>query len=104
MIKRMKWIVLIVVLFWLTGCTHTSEAKVTVVNKGELYTYVYIYNTYAKIVVGQSNTFTFTWPGRDTIYLTMTSYPVGQSLRVEYEVFELNDGDNITLNVEFKKI
>ena len=63
----MKWLVLAAVLLWLAGCTHNSEAKVNVVNKGTLTSYVSIsYSTLRLIAPGQTDTFTLSWPGRTT--------------------------------------
>jgi len=97
----LKWLVLASVLLWLAGCTHTSEAKVTVVNTGSVYTYVSIYYASSKIAVGKSDTFTLSWPGRDVIDLIMQYYPVGQPLRVEFHSLSLKDGDDITVEVKF---
>jgi outer membrane biogenesis lipoprotein LolB len=101
MIKQIKWILLIVVLLWLTGCTHTSEAKVHVVNKGTFLTYVNIYYTSSQIKVGESDTFTLSWPGRGDTHVVMLSYPVGQPNRYQNQELTLSDGDDITVYVEF---
>ncbi|HUU05401.1 MAG TPA: hypothetical protein VMZ49_05905 [Patescibacteria group bacterium] len=96
-----KCIILAAVLLGMIGCTHTSEANVNIVNKGELTTYVKIYYSSSRIPAGGSDIYTLSWPGRDTIDLIMVSYPVGQDFRVEYQSLALKDGDNITVNVEF---
>jgi outer membrane biogenesis lipoprotein LolB len=100
--KQIKWIVLAMVLLWLTGCTHTSEAKVNVFNKGDLRTYLSISYSSSQINPGQTETFTLTWPGRDEMRVNMLSFPVGQPERSQNLDLKLNDGDDITVNVEFK--
>lgn len=106
MSKRCTWIALTLTLalLFLSGCSRSSEAKVTVHNAGELAVKVTIYYTTSTILVGNSDTFTLTWPGRNTLHINMTSYPVGQTSRVENTDLELNNGDDITVNVEFKKL
>ena len=88
-------------MFWLSACTHTSEAKVTVVNKGTLQTYVSISYSNSKLDPGQSDTFTLSWPGRGTLDVYLLSYPVGQPVLAQNTPLELNDGDEITVDVEF---
>ena len=97
----MKRMFVLFLVLCLAGCTHTSEAKVTVVNTGSVYTYVSIYYSSSKIAVGKSDTFTLSWPGRDVIDLIMQYYPVGQPLRVEFQSLSLKDGDDITVEVKF---
>jgi len=99
----MKGLVLAAVLLWLSGCTRTSEAKVNVYNKGELATKVTIYYSTSQISPGQTETFTLTWPGRDTMRVSMAYFPVGQPARSQYKELNLNHGDDITINVEFTK-
>ena len=104
MIKQMKWLVPAAVLLWLTGCTHNSEGKINVFNKGELNTTVTIFYSTSQISPGQTETFTLTWPGRGETNVNMLSFPVGQPWRSQNLDLTLNDGDNITINVEFKKL
>ncbi len=81
MSKRCGWIVLLLVLLGLTGCTRTSEAKVNVTNKGELSIKVVISYSTSEIAPGKSDTFTLTWPGRGTLNVNMLYYPVAQPAR-----------------------
>jgi len=106
MSKHCGWIALalVLVLLFLSGCTRTSEAKVTVNNTGELAIKVSIYYTTSTILVGKSDIFTISWPGRSPIHLSMAAYPVNQDLRVEHTDLVLNHGDNLSFNVEFKKL
>lgn len=99
--KSIKWLVLATVLLWLTGCTRNSEAKVNVNNKGALSIKVTIYYTTSEIAPGQKETFTLTWPGRDTMNVNMLYYPVGQPARSQNKDLELDHGDDISLDVEF---
>jgi hypothetical protein len=101
--QRMRWLVLAGLLFWLSGCTRNSEAKVNVFNQGELETKTTIYNSTAPIAPGKTATFTLTWPGRDSIHVSMVSYPVAQPSRAQYQDLELHHGDVLELNVDFKK-
>jgi len=104
MSKRCGWIALALVLLFLGGCTRNSEAKVTVHNTGELAIKVTIYYTSSTIIVGGSDTFTLTWPGRSTMHVNMSSYPIGQTARVMNQDLELKNGDDLSVNVEFKKL
>jgi hypothetical protein len=101
MSKQMKWIALAVGLLWLAGCTHNSEAKVTVFNKSALSIYVTIYRTSSLIASGQTDTFTLTWPGRSDMSVSMNSYQLGHSELIQSLPLVLKDGDDITVNVEF---
>ena len=101
--KRMMWFILAALLLLLTGCTRTSEATVNVYNKGELTVKVTIYYSTSELAPGKTETFTLTWPGKGAMSVSMVYYPVGQPLRSQYQDLELNDGDDITVNVEFKK-
>ncbi|HEX7502561.1 MAG TPA: hypothetical protein VF451_03995 [Acidobacteriota bacterium] len=103
MSKRMRWLVLVALLFWLGGCTRNSEAKVNVFNQGELETKITIYNSTAQIAPGKTATFTLSWPGRDSIHVSMASFPVAQPARAQYQDLELHHGDVLELNVEFRK-
>jgi hypothetical protein len=99
-----KWLVLAAVLLWLTGCYHNSEAKVNVVNKGELSINATIYSTNSLIAPGLTETFTLSWPGRGDINVSLFASPVGDLVRSVTKPLVLNDGDDITVNVEFNKI
>jgi hypothetical protein len=103
MFKKMKWIVLVAALFWLGGCTRTSEAKVNVTNMGELETKVTLYYSTFQLIPGKTGTFTLSWPGRGSLRVNMTSYPVAQPGRVKSQDLELNNGDELDLEVEFTK-
>jgi hypothetical protein len=106
MSKRCGWIALAlgVALIFMGGCSRTSEAKVTVYNTGELTIKVTIYYSTSTISVGNSDTFTVSWPGRNTLRINMVSYPVNQTARLENTELLLKNGDDISLNVEFKKL
>jgi len=101
--KRMMWFILAALLLLLTGCTRTSEAKVNVYNMGELSIKVTIYYSTSEFAPGKTETFTLTWPGKGSMKVSMVYYPIGQPARSQYKDLELNDGDDITVNVEFKK-
>ncbi len=103
MSKRLRWLVPLVLLFWLSGCTRNSEAKVNVFNQGELETKTTIYNSTAQIAPGKTATFTLTWPGRSSIHVSMVSFPVAQPARSQYQDLELHHGDDLALSVDFKK-
>jgi hypothetical protein len=102
--KRMRWLVMVVLLFWLSGCTRTSEATVNVFNKGELEAKVTIYNSTSQVAPGKTAAYTLSWPGRDSIHVSMISYPVAQPARSQSQDLELNHGDVLDVSVEFKKI
>lgn len=104
MSKRMRWLALLAILYWLGGCTRESEAKVNVFNQGELAANVTIYNSTAPIAPGKTAIFTLSWPGRDPIHVNMTSYPVAQPARAQYRDLELNHGDELEVSVNFNKL
>jgi len=102
MSKRMRWLVLMALLFWLSGCTRSSEAKVNVFNQGELDTKVTIYNSTSQIAPGKTATYTLTWPGREPIHVSMVSFPVAQPSRSQYQDLAVNHGDVLEISVNFK--
>ena len=104
MSKRMRWLVLLAILYWLGGCSRASEAKVNVFNQGELAANVTIYYSTAQIAPGKTATFTLTWPGRDPMHVSMVSYPVAQPARAQYQDLEVNHGDDLQVSVNFKKL
>ncbi len=104
MSKRLRWLVLLAILCSPGGCTRSSEAKVNVFNQGELAANVTIYNSTAAIAPGKTATFTLTWPGRDPIHVSMTSYPVAQPGRAQYQDLEVNHGDELEVSVNFNKL
>jgi hypothetical protein len=99
----LKWFVLAAVALFLAGCGRTSEAKVNLFNNGELDTRVTIDIKTSQLSPGQKDTFTLTWPGRDTIHVSMVFYPVGQLARSKYQDLELKHGDLLDFNVGFTK-
>jgi hypothetical protein len=101
MFKKMKWIVLVAALFWLGGCTRTSEAKVNVTNTGAVQISVTISDNTTMLAPGANDTITLTWPGRILLDATMVYYPVGQFARAEYIFLELNHGDALDFHVGF---
>jgi hypothetical protein len=103
MSKRCGWILLLLILLYWTGCGRTSEAKVNVTNTGELAIKVAISYSTSEIAPGKSDTFTLTWPGRDTMDINLLYFPVGQPARSEYRELELNPGDVLDLNLGFSK-
>ena len=104
MIKRCGWILLLAVLLCPAGCTRTSEAKVNVNNTGELTIKVTISYSTSQIAPGQSDTITLTWPGRESMFISMLYYPVGQPARSQYKDLELNHGDVLDFDLGFSKI
>jgi hypothetical protein len=94
---------MVALLYWLSGCTRTSEATVNVFNKGELEVKVTVFNSSAQIATGKTATFTLSWPGRDTIHVSMVSFPVAQPVRSQTQDLALNHGDVLDVSVEFKK-
>ena len=100
MSKRCGWIILALglALLFMGGCIRNSEAKVTVHNTGELGIKVTIYNSTSTIPVGSSDTFTVTWPGRSTLHVNMSSFPVAQSSRLVNQDLALNNGDDISVD------
>jgi hypothetical protein len=100
--RRMRWLVMAALLYLLSGCTRTSEATVNVFNQGDLETKVTIYYSTAQIAPGKTASYTLSWPGRDTIHVSMTSYPVAQPARSQTQDLELNHGDVLDVSVNFK--
>jgi hypothetical protein len=101
--KRMRWLVWLAFLCWLAGCARSSEARVNVFNQGELDTHVTIYNSTSQIAPGKTATYTLTWPGRDSIHVSMVAFPVAQPVRSRYQDLEVNHGDMLEISVDFKK-
>jgi hypothetical protein len=112
MSKHLGWTFLFLALLFMSGCSRTSEAKLTITNKGALAAKVTVYcsgsinSTYATGTVnpGESKVSTISWPGRDSILLSIISYPVAQSTRTETVYLTLNNGDDETVNVEFNAL
>lgn len=102
--KRARWLVLLASLVWLTGCTPTGKAEVNVFNQGALTARVTIYNSTAEIAPGKTATYTLTWPGRDTMRVSMVSFPLNQPSRAVYRDLEINHGDELNLSVEFNAL
>jgi len=99
--NSMKWIVLAASVLWLSGCTRSSEAKVNIYNKGALSIKATIYYTTSEIAPGQRETFKLTWPGRGSLQVNMVYYPGDQPARAVNQDLELNNGDDLTFEVEF---
>ena len=101
--KKITWLVLAASLLWLAACKQArSEAKIHVNNKGTLQTFVDLGYAAATINPGQTELFTVDWPGSGTgLPITVTSYPVGQQGLAKDQYFTVQDGDEITVDVEF---
>ena len=72
-------------------------------NTGELTIKVAISYSTSEIAPGKSDTFTLTWPGRDTMHVNMLYYPVAQPARSQNRDLELNHGDVLDLELGFSK-
>ncbi len=109
MSKHLGWISLFLVLLFINGCNQTSEATLILKNKGTLTVNVKVYcsgtteTVYATgtISPGESKTSTISWPGNDSVEISIISYPVSQSSRTKNDYVTLNNGDNQTVNLEF---
>ncbi len=103
MIKHYGLAALMLVLLLLSGCTSSSEAKINVDNSGEVSIKVTIYYSTMEIAPGKREGFTLTWPGKDTMRVSMVYFPVGQPLRSQYQDLELKNGDVLDLSVGFTR-
>ena len=102
--KCARWLGWLALLFWLSGCTPTGKAEVNVFNQGTLTARVTIYNSAAEIAPGKTATYTLTWPGRDSMRVSMVSFPLNQPSRAQYRDLEINHGDELNLSVEFNEL
>lgn len=101
MSKKTAWLALFPALLWLGGCARNSEAWVNVRNTGVCDIVVSLDYLSTTIAVGQTDTLTLSWPGRDSHDLQLVYFPVGQPGRVEYVALILNPGDTLSLNLGF---
>lgn len=101
--KPIKWLVPALVLAWLgmAGCSSASEAKITVTNRSTKELKVSVNSLSTTLAVGAADTITMTWPGRNSLDVTVIYYPTGQASQARYQYLELNRGDALSVNLEF---
>jgi hypothetical protein len=99
--KRTPWLALVLLLLALSACSGTSEGSVSVTNTGVLAIQVTISYNMTTLAPGASDTFTLSWPGGDSMSVTLIYYPVNQPQRSRYLDLELLNGDTIDLRIGF---
>lgn len=101
--KSILWIVpaLALLLLGLAGCSKSSEAKIRVTNRSAVEMKVAINELFTTLAAGAADTITMTWPGRDSLDVTMMYYPTGKSGQARYQYLELFNGDMLEVNLTF---
>jgi len=93
--------VLTAIVIFSAGCKYNSKATITVNNVGALNITVRIQSTYSHIPSGAQDIFDIEWPGGDQMTVSFVVYPKDQPEKAEQQMLDVNDGDNLTFDIEF---
>lgn len=101
--KPILWLTpgLLLALLAMAGCGKTSEARITVINRSAVEIKVAANSLSTTLAAGAADTIAMTWPGRDSMDVTLVYYPSGQAEKARYQYLELNHGDAISVNLVF---
>ncbi len=100
--KSILWLIPALVLLGLAGCSNSSEAKITVINRSAMEIKVAINSISTTLATGAADTITMTWPGRGSMEVTLMYYPIGQPNLARYRYLELYHGDALSVNLGFE--
>lgn len=94
MIKKVsKLLLLIIPLLFLSYCQRESEARIRIVNVGNVDIGVTIHNYTYRINAGQEDTLILTWPGRGELTVNMFVFAVNFADLFDNYMLVLNHND-----------
>jgi hypothetical protein len=102
--KAILWLApaLALALLGWAGCSKSSEAKITVTNRSAMEIKVAVNSLSTTLAAGAADTVTMTWPGRDSLDVTLMYYPINQPNLARYRYLELYHGDTLSVNLGFE--